>query len=267
MAEYSYRRVSWLDSNSISNLPTAQYWNDESAEKGKVFDISSGDFDRLKNAIDRKGILPQVEKFCNDLPDGGLKGRGISLGAGICWLESEILKRYPSVTEVICVEFSRHRIFELAPKLLAHEKIDPSRVTLCLGSFYELKVDDQSLDFVILCQAFHHAAEPNELLAELHRVVRPGGIILVVGEHYFGFKKKLIRYLKHLVKWIINYKGYRAWSFLLPKYKHLFPGDPVKGDIHYSMSEYAEMFDAFGFKWIHIKDAASGQQGFSLRRC
>jgi len=266
MTEYSYRRVSWLDSDSIDSLPTAQYWNDESVEKGKVFDISSGDFDRLKTAIDRKGIVPQVEKLCDGLPDGGLKGRGISLGAGVCWLEAEILKKYPSVTELICVEFSRHRIFALAPQLLAHEEIDPHRVALCLGSFYDLKVEDRSLDFVILCQAFHHAAEPNKLLAEILRVLRPEGAVLIVGEHYFGRMTIFTRLVKHTVKWVINYNGYRANSSFLPEYKHLFPADPVKGDVHYSKNEYAEIFGGLGFEWIHMKDAASGQQGFCLRR-
>lgn len=266
MTEYSYRCVFWLDSDSIDTLPTAQYWNDESVEKGKVFDISSGDFDRLKTAIDRKGIVPQVIGLCDALPSNGLKGRGISLGSGVCWLEALILKRYPSVTELMCVEFSRHRIFVLAPQLLAHEEIDPHRVALCLGSFYDLKVDDQSIDFVILCQAFHHASDPKKLLAEIFRVLRPEGTVLIVGEHYFDWKIKLARFSKHIFKWFINYKGYRVRTTFLPKYSHLFPADRVKGDVHYSMSQYARIFEDFGCKWSHVKDPVNGQQGFCLRR-
>jgi len=264
MAHSLYKCVSWLDDKSIDGIPTSGYWNDESVEKGKVFDISGGDFSRLQTAIEMKGILPQVEYFCNFLPEGGLVGKGISLGAGVCWLETEILKKNLAVAELTCLEFSRHRIFTLAPQLLAHEGIAPNRVILCLGSFYDLKIQDKSLDFVILCQAFHHAAEPSKLIIEILRVLKPGGFVLIVGEHFYGWKIKINRFVKHIVKWGINFKSYRERASFFPKYRDLFPPDPVKGDVHYSLKEYGNLFQGFGFKWIHTQDAKTSQQGFLL---
>ena len=265
MVRNGYECKSWIDDYLIRDIPTSSYWNDETLEKNKVFDISGGDFARLQSATAVKGILPQIADFCDGPDTGNLMGKGISLGSGVCWLEAELLKRYPSISHLTCLEFSRHRIFSLAPKLLAHERIAPERVALCLGSFYDLRVEDQSLNFVLLCQAFHHAADPDRLISEILRVLQPGGVILIVGEHYFGWKIRLDRLLRHYVKWLIDFKRYRSKTPFFPKYKHLFPGDPVKGDIHYSLEDYSEIFERFGLSWHHIKHTKSSLQGFLLK--
>lgn len=109
---------------------------------------------------------------------------------------------------------SEHRIHEYAPKVLKYYNVDSNSIELCLGSFYELELPDNSLDFIILSQAFHHADNPHKLLEEIKRVVKSNGYIIIVGEHFFNLKTRFIKSLKHIVKFIINYQFFRKKKIL-----------------------------------------------------
>jgi ArsR family transcriptional regulator len=66
-----------------------------------------------------------------------------------------------------------------------------------------------SADLALLSQALHHAKEPARVLAEAHRVLRPGGRLLVLdlrehqeawvarklGDRWLGFSEKQLREL------------------------------------------------------------------------
>lgn len=52
---------------------------------------------------------------------------------------------------------------------------NPQKIGRYLGSFYSLKFPDNSIDVVLLAQAFHHAHHPLRLLKEMDRVLRVGG--------------------------------------------------------------------------------------------
>ena len=54
------------------------------------------------------------------------------------------------------------------------------------GELEHLPLDDQSVDIALLSQALHHAASPDRALAEAHRVLRPGGRVLVLDLRQHG---------------------------------------------------------------------------------
>ena len=70
-----------------------------------------------------------------------------------------------------------------------------------LGNLQEPPIDPQSVDLVILSQALHHAPEPAKALAAAHRLLKPGGQIMILdllkhnfekarelyGDHWLGF--------------------------------------------------------------------------------
>ncbi len=70
-----------------------------------------------------------------------------------------------------------------------------------LGNLQEPPIDPQSVDLVILSQALHHAPEPAKALAGAHRLLKPGGQIMILdllkhnfekarelyGDHWLGF--------------------------------------------------------------------------------
>jgi len=53
-------------------------------------------------------------------------------------------------------------------------------VTFHAGDLDHLPIDNDTCDLAIACLVLHHVSEPSQALAEMHRVVRPGGRILVI---------------------------------------------------------------------------------------
>ncbi len=264
MTDYTYPIQRWLDSGAILSLPTADYWNDESLERKKQF--WKGLEESADSAIsdEMSALLQQAATLI--APPYELNGIGISLGSGSCWLESTLLARSPNIQKLICVEMSEHRISVMAPRFLQRNGIDPKRVQLCLGSFYDLKVPDNSADFVILCQAFHHAFKPEELLSEVCRALKPSGQIVLFGEHWFPFSNVLRRLAAHAVKFALNHKDYRSRAGLTPNWRTLFPVDKKKGDHHYNWRMYQELFSRHDLEIARYQTSRTQRiRGFILK--
>ncbi len=261
-----YRRESWFSAEEEKSIPSYEYWNDAESEESKEWNVSQGDFSRMEEYLERNGLWRQLEGLIG-LLDRPLAGRGLSLASGTCWLEARLLNRIPTIQSIECVELSRHRIFALAPLVLQHYGVDASRIKLCWGNFSKLKLRDGEIDFVVMCQAFHHAFEPVLLLNEVRRVLSPQGQIVILGEHYFGMGRRADKAARHIAKWALNWHGYRAGAPLIPRFSNLFPGDPIKGDHHYSPSQYQRMFATAGLRSRHRTDGNSGLQGFVLTPC
>lgn len=254
----------WTNGSDIDSLPSSEYWNDRSKEIEKAFDVSDGAFSKLESYIEKKEVLRQFYQIAG-LLEKPLAGKGASLGSGVCWLEGKILKSYIGIKNICCVEFSKHRICELAPLVLSHYAISPERVRLCLGSFYDLKIEDNEMDFVILVVSFHHAYEPMKLLKEVRRVLKPRGVVIIVGEHFFPWHNVLLRAVKHVIKIIINHKGCRGKESLLPRWETLFPSGGSKGDHHYSQKMYQRFFRESGFSYKRFVYRRSRLQSWKLQ--
>ena len=108
-------------------------------------------------------------------------GTVVELGAGACWL-SAALSSLPGVERAIGVEFSRHRLEALAPTAIAALGADPAKVTRRLADFNAPGVPDASADLVVFDAAFHHAADRLHVAKVAHRLLRPGGTLLLFRE-------------------------------------------------------------------------------------
>ena len=185
-------------------------------EDKKMWSIPNNNFAAFEEYFDKKGLFKQLVFIVKQNGIDLNNNTAASLASGTCALESLILKKYNGIQKLFCVDFSKHRIKEIALRVLDHHKIDPNIIELCLGSFYDLKIEDNSLDIVFLCQAFHHAKYPDKLLSEIRRVLKRKGKLVIIGEHYFHILEISKRVIKHFIKWIINYKEARTKSGFLP---------------------------------------------------
>src|SRR5262245_26050612 len=61
----------------------------------------------------------------------------------------------------------------------AQTKNDEPRVSFLQSSVEGVPLDDESLDVVVSYDVFEHVTRPAPILAELHRVLRPGGQVLI----------------------------------------------------------------------------------------
>ena len=64
-------------------------------------------------------------------------------------------------------------------------------ITWKRGDIERVPIDDASMDIVLLSQALHHAEHPDRAVAEAHRILQPGGrlVVLDLREHEEGWVK------------------------------------------------------------------------------
>ena len=102
------------------------------------------------------------------LPPGG--GRLIEVGAGFGRLASE----YSGFAEVVLLDSSEVHV-DAAREALAAD----ARFSVVLGDALALPYPDGHFDAAVCVRVLHHFAEPAPLIAELGRVVRPGGTVVL----------------------------------------------------------------------------------------
>jgi ubiquinone/menaquinone biosynthesis C-methylase UbiE/DNA-binding transcriptional ArsR family regulator len=105
------------------------------------------------------------------------------LGAGE-GLISQLLAR--RAAKVWCIDNSP-RMVEVGTELAAKNGLD--NLTYKLGDIEAVPLPDQSVDLAILSQALHHAQKPPVALAEAHRILRPGGQVLILDLKAHTFEK------------------------------------------------------------------------------
>ena len=96
----------------------------------------------------------------------------LGCGEGYLTLESARWARH-----VTAVDRSRE-VLERGKELAARRKL--ANITWKRGDLEDVPLADASVDLVLLSQALHHAGEPSRALAEAHRILRPGGRVLVL---------------------------------------------------------------------------------------
>lgn len=58
-----------------------------------------------------------------------------------------------------------------------------------LGDLENPPIDPQSMDLVILSQALHHAADPAKAIAGAHKILKPGGQMMILDLSRHGFER------------------------------------------------------------------------------
>ena len=106
----------------------------------------------------------------------GFRGREVAdLGAGEGQL-SLLLARYAA--RVIAVDQSAQMLSALVEG--AREAGVGGRIEAAQGDLESLPVADEAVDAAFLSQALHHAARPERAVAEAARILRPGGVLVVL---------------------------------------------------------------------------------------
>lgn len=133
----------------------------------EFFSSASGEWDRLRQDLfgDRVHLLALLSLLDDSLVVG-------DLGCGTGQL-SETLA--PHVARVIAVDGSPEMLQAARVRLERHLNVD-----LREGALETIPIDDAALDVAVASLVLHHQPEPPLALAEMARVLKPGGRILVV---------------------------------------------------------------------------------------
>jgi len=275
-AQDGWRVEEWLDEPGMRSTSYADYWNDREEEKKKEWYVLDGDFARMEAYLHRVRLPEDLTRALDVLQRSygrTLSGVGIDLAAGNLWAVPRLLAA-GTIEKLFCLEFSRHRLLDIGPVVLDHYQVPRDRVVLVRGSFYDLRVANQSLDFVFMSQAFHHADEPERLLAEICRVLKPNGVVILLGEHVMPLRMTQVRQaIKFLVSRLVPGRWHRRLfgrQLSVPRFysteKQLFPPDPIMGDHFYSVPVYRRMFHRAGFRVTRLGPDAGHFQSFVLVR-
>lgn len=264
----------WINESEIKKIEYSDYWDNEDNEKGKEWNILDGDFSKMESYLQKSGLLYDL-KICVECLKNDFKielcGVGIDLAAGNLWAASYLFNM-GKIEKLYCLEYSRHRLLKIGKEVLEHYNVPQDKISLVLGSFYDLHVSDNSLDFVFLSQAFHHADSPDKLLSEIHRVLKPNGVVIIIGEHIIYYENILV---KHAIKYIISIlipkkvqhilfgKTYHVKT-LIPTIGESISSDPILGDHCYTDKEYRLLFSKYGFKIKQNKNHKTRFQSFVL---
>ena len=110
----------------------------------------------------------------------------------------------PHVAKVVAVDGSNDMVQAARKRLKGMHQVEVRR-----GDMEALPIDDAQLDVAITALVLHHVPEPARALAEMHRVLKPGGRVMIVdmlphdrveyqqqmGHVWLGFSEKTTRKL------------------------------------------------------------------------
>jgi ubiquinone/menaquinone biosynthesis C-methylase UbiE len=231
----------WLDDRALRSIYSSRYWNDLAAERAKEWWIVEGSeaaYARLRTYLQESGLMEDylvAEPYVSGMTSAGLSIA--DLASGIGWTSS-LLSKLPNVGRVHAVEISQHRLELLFPQAVKMFGGDWTKITRNLGSFYQLKFDDSSLDIVYLSSAFHHAENPLRLLTEVDRVLRPGGRLVLIGETHIS----RVAVARRIVKMLLTRRR------LVTNFFELFPPEDELGDHYYRESDYYFFAQMLGYR-------------------
>lgn len=126
----------------------------------------------LSTVRDTPGILYRLGLVLNEL-DLGVGQTVLDFGAGSCWLSS-ILNRLRCRTVAIDVSPSALALGEELFRLDPRHRLDLEPRFLPYDG-HRIPLPDAAVDRIVCFDAFHHVPNQDEVLAEMCRVLRPGG--------------------------------------------------------------------------------------------
>jgi ubiquinone/menaquinone biosynthesis C-methylase UbiE len=104
------------------------------------------------------------------------EGKALDAGAGPGTLARDIARRFPQL-EVYGIDLSEEMML-LAREHAKREGVE-ERVHFDIGNIGQLPYPDHTFDVVVSTISMHHWYELEQPLRELHRVLRPGGRLLI----------------------------------------------------------------------------------------
>lgn len=134
-----------------------------------LFDRLAKQWDELRDAAFGEAFA--FEAFIDLLP---AEWTVADVGAGTGFLLPSLAAHFAKVIAVdasaAMLECARQRLGEM----------DGSQVAFHVGEFERLPLSDGECDLATACLVLHHVGRPPQALTEMHRVLKPGGRLLVV---------------------------------------------------------------------------------------
>lgn len=159
--------------------------------------------------------------------------------------------------EVVGLDFSKNML-KIGEEKLQARNLD--QATLIHGNAMELPFEDNSFDYVTIGFGLRNVPDYNQVLREMHRVLKPGGMAVCLETSQPtmpGFKQAYRLYFRFVMPMFgkLFAKSYDEYSWLQESAKD-FPG----------MKELAKMFSEAGFVNVEYKPYSGGVAAVHIGR-
>ncbi len=144
-------------------------------------------FDKVANRWD----LMRKSFFSDDVREKALATANVQpgklaadIGAGTGFITEGLAK---NGLRVIAVDQSEAMLEEMKKKFAQFDSIEYR-----IGDFNSLPIQNETVDYIFANMYLHHVDSPQIAIAEMARVLKPGGILVItdLDEHNFEFLKK-----------------------------------------------------------------------------
>lgn len=104
---------------------------------------------------------------------------GVDLACGMGWAAARFTQKG---ARMIAADMNDSPQNGLGSAVLIHEK-GVAFDAVCMDS-ERLPIKAASLDFAFICSALHHFTQPVKALRDIHRVLKPGGVLIDIAESF-----------------------------------------------------------------------------------
>jgi ubiquinone/menaquinone biosynthesis C-methylase UbiE len=142
--------------------------------------IEGIDDEEVAEAFNRVSLWPQfrllrrmvIRQLSIHHPTGAI----VDIGCGPGYLVEEISRRLPE-TRIIGIDYAKEMVE--TGKRRAETSDSPNKATFLQGDVEKIPLGNESVDFVVSSLSLHHWSNPIAGFAEIYRVLRPDGQLLV----------------------------------------------------------------------------------------
>lgn len=175
-----------------------------------------------------------------------LKGIGLELGAG-CGVMSTVFAKDGDVDMILGVEVVDSMVHKIMPKVASgYLGNDAHKMVPVLGTFDDLLIPDESVDFIVEMDSIHHSHNLKQTFAESFRVLKKGGIMIFLDRcHPDYVTDKKVKELLDVIyteDWI-NHNFYPPGSVLTRR---------ENGEHEYRKKEWTDAIIDTGFAVEHL---------------
>jgi SAM-dependent methyltransferase len=178
----------------------------------------------------------------------------LDLGGGTGWL-SAFISTHKKVKKIFLLDSSHFFLNKMFPEITRlmggiKEKITPVEALFC-----PILLDDESLDVVVASSSIHHAENLEDVLKEIHRVLKKGGKLLIFNEtpnSKYGYVWFLVKKFLQIMKASLS-STYLNTSIFISSSGSLT--DPYLGDKNYPMWYWEKAINKASLALVEVIDS------------
>lgn len=172
------------------------------------------------------------------------KGIGLELGAGV-GIFSALLSNGKLVDKVYALEIVPNLVAKIQKRVFKKYG-KQNKLISTLGSFDDVRLEDNSCDFIFEYDSLHHSFDLNITLKEAYRVLKPGGVIIALDRVQSNLMNESLK------SRLLKYQYTKEWLKENKYDENVFLSREMNGEHEIRENEWINYFEKSGFSSVSI---------------